>query len=218
MRSSSPRLFAIGLVAVTLLTVASTAEGWVRPANFAVSSPTGGLYQVCRDGMAFQVADNSAEPHRFVAYSPPIGTSGSTIVAQGEVVMTPLASPLVLDPGESYGNLGTMRVRWQGGTFLKPGSPSIELEVFDPVTPNRLVPAPVGDCYLFPPKAKRQCKGKGWRRWDFKNRGQCLAYVESQAREACTDEREADPSEFRARYGTGKHRRHALRNCVRQTT
>jgi hypothetical protein len=219
MRSSSSRLCAIGLVVVALLTVASTAEAWVRPANIAVSSPTGGLYEVCRDGMLFQVADNSSEPHHFVAYSPPTGMSGSgTIVAEGDVVMNALATPLILDLGDSYSNLGTKRVRWQGGQFLKPGVVSVELSVFDPVTPTWLVPEPVGDCYLFPAKTKRQCKGSGWRRWEFKNRRQCLAYVQSQAREACTDERQAGPSEFRAKYGTGRHHRHALRNCVRQTT
>jgi len=68
-----------------------------------------------------------------------------------------------------------------------------------------------------PPTSKDQCTSGGWQQFGFKNQGQCVRFVRKQARQACRGERAAIGREaFRAKYGTGKHHRHAMRGCVRQ--
>jgi hypothetical protein len=141
------------------------------------------------------------------------------VVAEGAIDADPIDPPLFLP--EEYGFLTTKTVRWTNGQLLQPGPAKLSIGITSPDEPdfyNQADDDAVDDCYLFPPKAKRQCKGKGWRRWAFESRKECTAYVEQQARKACLDEREAGPAEFRDKYGSGKHHRHALRNCIREST
>jgi hypothetical protein len=223
MRSRTSLSCAIGLVAVTtVLTVASVAQGWSRPASFAVSSPDGGKFQICRDGIIFQIAWFDTDIFRYKAYSPnpqiefPGGPDiivTGTVVAKGSV--RPQPSSRIVD-GE-YNHIGTVTRKWEGGQLLQPSPDAVALIIN---TRHVVTDGPYGieDCYLFPPKTKSQCKKGGWRRWAFGSRTECIAYIERQASEACLTEREAGSAEFRAKYGTGNHRRHALRNCVRETT
>jgi hypothetical protein len=69
-----------------------------------------------------------------------------------------------------------------------------------------------------PPTTKQQCKNGGWRAYGvFNNQGDCLRFVRHQARQECIFIRAASgrPA-FRAQYGSGIHKRHAMRGCVRQ--
>jgi hypothetical protein len=66
------------------------------------------------------------------------------------------------------------------------------------------------------PTSKDQCKHGGWRDFpQFKNQGECVAFVEHVARSACVAERaRIGRPAFRGKYGVGVRRRHALRRCV----
>jgi hypothetical protein len=215
MMSGSLRLFVIGLVAMTtMLAIASAADGWRRPAADAISSSDGGVYRACQDGITFQIASNVGGTRRFEVRSP----VGSTVVAQGEATLEPLIPPEVLEDGATESNVATITVRWVGGRLLQPAPDAPEIGVYELTSPHFAEPDVIEDCFLFPPKNKRQCKKGGWRRWAFKNQGRCIVYVEDQAEEACITEREAGAEQFRAKYGSGKNHRHALRNCIRETT
>jgi hypothetical protein len=68
------------------------------------------------------------------------------------------------------------------------------------------------------PTATRQCKHGGWRSFGvFKNQGDCVSFVRHQARQECIYIRAAHgrPA-FRAQYGHGIHKRHAMRRCIRE--
>jgi hypothetical protein len=68
------------------------------------------------------------------------------------------------------------------------------------------------------PTSTHQCKHDGWRTFGvFKNQGDCVSFVRHQARQECIFIRAAhgQPA-FRAWYGGGVHKRHAMRRCVRQ--
>jgi hypothetical protein len=69
------------------------------------------------------------------------------------------------------------------------------------------------------PTSKEQCKNGGWRNFpQFKNQGQCVAFVNGQARKACLAERASiGRPAFRAKYGQGPQHRNALRRCIRRT-
>jgi hypothetical protein len=66
------------------------------------------------------------------------------------------------------------------------------------------------------PTSKDQCKHGGWAQFGFNNRKQCIRSVRQQARRECIFIRAANgrPA-FRAQYGSGIHKRHAMRNCIR---
>jgi len=68
------------------------------------------------------------------------------------------------------------------------------------------------------PTSKAQCKHGGWRTYGiFKNQGECVTFVRHQARQECVFIRAAlGAGEFRAEFGSGVHRRHAMRRCVRE--
>jgi hypothetical protein len=68
------------------------------------------------------------------------------------------------------------------------------------------------------PTSKNQCKNGGWRNYGttFKNQGDCVSFVEHQARQECIFIRAYDRPAFRARYGTPLTGQHAMRRCVRQ--
>ena len=62
---------------------------------------------------------------------------------------------------------------------------------------------------------KDQCKHGGWVQFGFKNRGQCVAFVRHQARQACIFERVAHGvAAFRAKYGIGPRHQLAMWSCV----
>jgi hypothetical protein len=65
---------------------------------------------------------------------------------------------------------------------------------------------------------KGQCKHGGWRTFGiFKNQGDCVSSVRKRARQACGEERATiGRAAFRAKYGTGGHRRPAMGRCIRQ--
>jgi hypothetical protein len=229
-----------GLVALTLAAFVATAlfadptQGWRRPADFPVySSPSGGEYRVCRDGIRFQagtfpssgdLAERPTAPTESVGFEvysplPPIDPNTGNlrrdlgvVVAQGKVTLTLRTVPYEAD-GTFWWYFGTHQQRWAGGKLLEPAPDAI----FFDRQPGGTETDDIEDCFLFPPANKGQCKKGGWRRWGFKNQGRCIAFVERQAREACIAEREAGVAEFRAKYGTGKKHRHALRNCIRET-
>jgi hypothetical protein len=64
--------------------------------------------------------------------------------------------------------------------------------------------------------SRDQCKNGGWRRYGtFQNQGECVRFVRAKARQRCVFERVAHGvAAFRARYGTGVPKQHAMRNCV----
>ena len=67
------------------------------------------------------------------------------------------------------------------------------------------------------PTDKAQCRHGGWRNFGsmFKNQGQCIAFVQHQARAACQAQRSRiGRAAFRARYGQGRWHLHAMRRCV----
>jgi hypothetical protein len=67
------------------------------------------------------------------------------------------------------------------------------------------------------PTSKDQCKNGGWGQFGFNNRKQCIRSVRQQARRECIYIRAANgrPA-FRAQYGSGSHKRHAMRRCIRE--
>jgi len=68
------------------------------------------------------------------------------------------------------------------------------------------------------PTTKDQCRNGGWRTFGiFENQGDCVSSVTHQARQECIFIRATHgPPAFRAWYGSGPHKRHAMRRCVRQ--
>ena len=69
-----------------------------------------------------------------------------------------------------------------------------------------------------PPASTQQCRSGGWRAFGTRlaDQAQCVAYVTRRARAECLAERAAlGRAAFRATYGRGPSRPHALRRCVR---
>jgi hypothetical protein len=68
------------------------------------------------------------------------------------------------------------------------------------------------------PISKDQCNHGGFAQFGFTNQGQCVAFVNHQARQACLAERATiGRPAFRAKYGKGPQHRNALRRCIRRT-
>jgi hypothetical protein len=67
------------------------------------------------------------------------------------------------------------------------------------------------------PTSKEQCKHGGWAQFGFDNRRQCIRSLRQRARQECVFIRAAGgrPA-FRAQYGSGIHKRHAMRRCIRE--
>jgi 6-phosphogluconolactonase len=70
------------------------------------------------------------------------------------------------------------------------------------------------------PTSKEQCKHGGWRNYpQFKNQGQCVAFVVKQARQNCVAERaKIGLQAFRNKYGLGRYHVLALRRCVNRAS
>jgi hypothetical protein len=68
------------------------------------------------------------------------------------------------------------------------------------------------------PTTKDQCRNGGWRTYGvFKSKRDCVSFVRHQARQECVFIRAAvGRPAFRAEYGSGVHKRHAMRRCIRQ--
>jgi hypothetical protein len=80
-------------------------------------------------------------------------------------------------------------------------------------SPSRIAVSPLARV----PTTKQQCKHGGWKRFGFKNQGQCIRFVKHQARQDCRGERNAiGRHASREKYGKGKHHRRAMRRCVKQ--
>jgi hypothetical protein len=171
------RCLAASLLALTAaLSFTAVAEGWRRPATVAISSPEGGEYSVCRDGVRFQIAFSDTSPRHFEAYSPPPDAydpltdqvTGGTLVAEGDVSPQPLTDPALIDEiGATH--LATVTQRWAGGRLLQPSTDSFVLVVtgvegnFLLVDEDDRSYDDVQDCYLFRPPSKGHCDGGGWR-------------------------------------------------------
>jgi hypothetical protein len=74
--------------------------------------------------------------------------------------------------------------------------------------------------YTVLPTSKSQCKHGGWRNYpQFKNQGQCVAFVVNRARQKCLAERaKIGLLAFRNKYGLGPYHVLALRRCVNQAS
>jgi hypothetical protein len=70
--------------------------------------------------------------------------------------------------------------------------------------------------YKLAPTSEAQCKHDGWRNFlQFKNQAECVAFVRHAAISTCLAERASiGRAAFRDKYGVGRPRRHALRDCV----
>jgi hypothetical protein len=70
------------------------------------------------------------------------------------------------------------------------------------------------------PISKAQCKNGGWRNFpQFKNQGQCVAFVVKQARQSCLAERaKIGLLAFRNKYGLGRYHVRALSRCVNRAS
>ncbi len=70
------------------------------------------------------------------------------------------------------------------------------------------------------PTSKAQCNKGGWRNYpQFKNQGQCVAFVVKQALQNCLAERaKIGPVAFRNKYGLGRYHVLAMRRCVNQAS
>ena len=68
------------------------------------------------------------------------------------------------------------------------------------------------------PTSKYQCKNGGWKTFGvFENQGDCVRFVRHRARQECIFIRAAvGRPAFRAEFGSGVHKRHAMRRCVRE--
>jgi hypothetical protein len=108
---------------------------------------------------------------------------------------------------------GQDRLDWNFVETLPSACP-VPVAVNQPVNSGNLT---ITDAQPFP-TAEDQCKDGGWRSFPrFKNQGQCIRFVRHQARQACRNERAAiGRAAFRAKYGNGEQRRHAMRRCTRQ--
>ncbi len=74
--------------------------------------------------------------------------------------------------------------------------------------------------YQLVPASKAQCKRGGWRNYpQFKNQGQCVAFVVTQARQSCLAERaKIGLVAFRNKYGLGRYHVLAMRRCVNRAS
>jgi DNA-binding beta-propeller fold protein YncE len=70
------------------------------------------------------------------------------------------------------------------------------------------------------PTSKAQCTNGGWRNFpQFKNQGQCVAFVVTQARQKCLAERATlGLWAFRNKYGLGRYHVRAMRRCVNRAS
>jgi hypothetical protein len=67
------------------------------------------------------------------------------------------------------------------------------------------------------PTSRDQCRHGGWVQLGFDNRAQCIRSVRRQARQECIFIRAAvGRPAFRAEFGSGPHKRHAMRRCIRE--
>ncbi len=99
-----------------------------------------------------------------------------------------------------------------GGSNLVPsgGSQSIDTTVVPMVQIS----------YKLLPTSKAQCKHGGWRDYpQFKNQGQCVAFVVKQARQTCLAERaKIGLLAFGNKYGLGRYHVLALLRCINQAS
>jgi len=68
------------------------------------------------------------------------------------------------------------------------------------------------------PTSRAQCANGGWQTFGiFNNQRDCVSFVRHQARQECIFIRAAVGREaFRAEFGSGIHKRHAMRRCIRE--
>lgn len=103
------------------------------------------------------------------------------------------------------------RLAWNFVTTLPTECP-VPSEVGEPILAGDIT---VTDAQPFP-TSKEQCKNGGWQTFGvFENQGDCVSFVRRQARQQCIFIRAAHgrPA-FHAWYGSGVHKRHAMRRCI----
>jgi hypothetical protein len=68
------------------------------------------------------------------------------------------------------------------------------------------------------PYTKDDCKNGGWKTYGvFKNQRECVRFARQKARQSCDFERaEIGRAAFIGNYGQGRHKRQAMRGCIRQ--
>jgi hypothetical protein len=67
------------------------------------------------------------------------------------------------------------------------------------------------------PTLKAQCKAGGWSRYGFRDRFDCVEYLEHEAHNACLFEKVAGGvAAFRAKYGRPSDRTNAMTRCIRR--
>jgi hypothetical protein len=115
-------------------------------------------------------------------------------------------------PGAGQDNIRAILVPGAAPTVCPPNT-----EVYNESNTVASGELTVHDAPAFP-TSKDQCKHGGWQSYGvFKNQGDCVRFVRHQARQECTFIRAANgrPA-FRAEYGSGVHKRHAMRRCIRE--
>jgi hypothetical protein len=138
--------------------------------------------------------------------------------------------------GYSLAVAGLVRITDGGGTAS--GLDTFESAIQMPIPPLPPPPDPT-DCSSFPagavpfhneqgnlvvtdarpvPASKTACKHGGWRTYgSFNSQSDCVRFVRHQARGECVFIRAAiGRPAFRAQYGSGGHKRHAMRRCIRE--
>jgi hypothetical protein len=144
-----------------------------------------------------------------------LAVTGHTAVVSG-----PVPNPLNLDVhfvAAVEDNAGSGRTDRVGAVVSMAPAPPCPSPI------PALVPLATGDFSVFdappPPSTYAQCRLAGWVKYGFESHAACIAYVHDLARRKCIFERVAHGVvAFRAKYGLGPGKDHAMRHCVRLYT
>ena len=107
-------------------------------------------------------------------------------------------------------------------SYMAPDTPAARMDVARFVRPGDLTTDHLGGDITVTdaqplPTSEEQCKHGGWAQFGFDNRKQCVRSVRQRARQECIFIRAAvGRPAFRAQYGSGVHKRHAMRRCIRE--
>jgi len=167
------------------------------------------------------------------AHSDPDGENPRGVVKAGE---PPTYSVACLQVTGSVAVIGINQTNGPLGVVLRVEDGPVDMFAFDNSLPRPIGPGacasppsdfPIryaidsGDIIVTdspsPPTSTAPCKNGGWRSFGiFKNQRDCVSFVRRQARQECIFIRAAvGRPAFRAQYGSGIHKRHAMRRCIR---
>jgi hypothetical protein len=150
-----------------------------------------------------------------------LNVTGNTAVInfQATIFFRGIPSPAGIGTLELVANGGPGRDTF--GFSVEGRAPTDCSPLTDPVSAGTIV---AGSVVIFDapdlPTTKPQCKNGGWRSYpQFKNQGQCVAFVVTQARQKCLAERaKIGLVAFREKYGLGPYHVRALRRCINQAS